>query len=676
MRIILFGSLISSFLLLGCKSTSKTASANLEQEIATYIKAKTENSCELFSNLARDNDFPLKDLAHLRADEVCLQAPIDVNHYPTWLKSAALDAGISSAQKRQDYLQVATLAIEKSKQNMTAEEKLEWARLAKQVAESAHNQDLTEQADARIYIISPRLKLEPSEKEYLTVADDNRYHRQFAKASEFYQKVLSSAAAPLPEKISAYKGLRMSYKNSRDQQKFLTTNASLIDFIEKQLKRHKGDKNLLHQLSDAMALQARSLWTRGLDKDALKMISRAEKRLRNRWPLTDIYWVRARMAEEKSDSPMCTRYLDKALAQGATDPETKDKMLWIKGWIAKRDHDFAAAKASFEQLAAQSLSEPTQHRAQFWLGKVLMDLKQPDDAKATWEKLLQDDPIGYYGLLAAYQLEKPLQLKLKTEEASVPRDLRKILKPEIADTLFRVNEPEILQAYLDEATKDYKKSKNQSDDAWVAILQYYARSGLYIKLYENLTLITVEQRNAILQNHPELLFPRPFDHEITTAANEFGVEPELMYSIIRQESAFNSHARSGADAFGLMQILPEVAHDLSKKYKVSFQKNEQLYETTTNVRLGAALLHDQFEKYHNQFILAVASYNANDQAIQGWMASRFKGDSLEFIEDIPYEETRNYVRLVMRNLIFYRMLSSKDATISFPQNILKLSSTH
>jgi soluble lytic murein transglycosylase len=667
----------------GCKSAnSRSNSALLEEQLTVYIKAKTDASCEGFSKLAQDDHFPLRDLARLRAEEACLKGPIEISSYPSWLRAAALDAAIRSAQKRQDFAQIALLSIEKSKQPLTSEERLEWAQLAKQIAETLHDQDLTEQADARVYLISPRLKTDPSEKEFLSVADDSRYHRDFSKANEFYQKVLGSQAAPLKEKISAFKGLRLSYKNSRDQDKFIATNASLIAFIEKQLRRHKGDKSLLKQLADSMSLQARSLWTHGQDKEALKVIARAEKRLRNRWPLTDIYWVRARMAEEKSNNPLCARYLDKALAQGTTDGDTKDKLIWVRGWIAKRDKDDNAAAAAFEQLANETQNESTRHRAHFWLAKVKMDLKQTDEAKSIWDKLTQDDPLGYYGLLSYYELGKPLQAKATaasttTESAeATQKEVRKILKTEITDSLIRVSELDVLQSYLDEATKDFKKSKTQSDGVWLTILQYYARAGLYLKLYENLNAISPEQRNSILQNHPELLFPRPFDQEITAAASQFGVEPELMYSIIRQESAFNPRARSSADAFGLMQVLPEIAQDLSKKYNLGFSKSEQLYDPAMNVRFGAALLHDQFQKYHDQFILAVASYNANDRAIQNWMASRFKGDALEFIEDIPYEETRGYVRLVMRNLIFYRLLTSKDATISFPQNILKLSSSH
>jgi soluble lytic murein transglycosylase len=172
-----------------------------------------------------------------------------------------------------------------------------------------------------------------------------------------------------------------------------------------------------------------------------------------------------------------------------------------------------------------------------------------------------------------------------------------------------------------------------------------------------------------------LLFPQPWSDEVRTASLQSGVQEELIYAIIRQESAFDPRARSGADAFGLMQLLPEVAENLSKGAQVPYSQMDDLYEPRTNINLGAAHLKELLARNKGQFILAVASYNANENAIRNWMKTRYRGDALEFIEEIPYEETRTYVRLVMRNLIFYSLLRSKNASIEFPGWLLKLDAT-
>ena len=242
----------------------------------------------------------------------------------------------------------------------------------------------------------------------------------------------------------------------------------------------------------------------------------------------------------------------------------------------------------------------------------------------------------------------------------------------VADWLSQLNEKEALTALLDESSQLYKKSQAQSDDGWVRIFQYYARGGLYMKLYEGLATLSPERRKSIFEHHPHLLFPQPWTEDTGKAGLQFGIEPELIYAIIRQESAFDPYARSVADAFGVMQLLPEVAEQLATKYAIPYSTMEDLFDPKTNIYLGAAHLKELFARHRGQFILAVASYNASESVIRNWMKTRFHGDAMEFIEDIPYEETRAYVRLVMRNLIFYSLLKSKNTTIDFPDWVLKL----
>jgi soluble lytic murein transglycosylase len=140
---------------------------------------------------------------------------------------------------------------------------------------------------------------------------------------------------------------------------------------------------------------------------------------------------------------------------------------------------------------------------------------------------------------------------------------------------------------------------------------------------------------------------------------------------MRQESAFNPLARSSADAFGLMQLLPRVAKSSALKNNIPLNQDADLFKPHVNIPLGSAHLSDLWEKYNGQFILAVASYNASEKAIQNWLSTRYRGDSLEFIEDIPYEETRSYVKLVMRNLVFYQRIYATEP-IPFPEWCLEI----
>lgn len=644
--------------------------------IKDYNKAKTERSCIAFENLAANKDFVLADMARLRAQQYCLKGPVDHHAFATWMRPTAVDAALFSAVGRKDSAEQARLLIEKSKLSVTPEEKIDWVESALELAKLAKDEELVRTAQERLYLVTPCQKPEPAEKELLAVADDCRYHRQFQKAVKLYSQIVANRETPLPEKISALKGLRQAHKNNRVDEKYLAANLRLIKFIESKLKTKKRDKFLLKQYTDASILQVRALWTRSRVADALKQLARTEKRLRGSWSLSEIYWLKGRIMEEKGELETANRFLEKSLAQIKNDSEASDRNLWALAWNERRAGNLAAASERLQRIKDETQNEGTRHRATFWLAKVQLQMRQSEDATKTLEQLIADDPLGYYGLLAHQQLSKPIvpvKPILKQASPSTHNQLESVLQADLADALIQTQELDALQTYLEEIARIYKKAKSQDDVVWVRLLRYYAHAGLYLKLYENLNQISVEQRTTILENHPELLFPRPFQSEVQVAAKQMRVPEELIYSIMRQESAFNAKARSHADAYGLMQILPEVASTFAKKHSLKVRRNEDLYEPALNVKLGAALIREQMDKYRGQFIPAVASYNANDKAIHGWLKHRFRGDSLEFIEDIPYDETRGYVRLVMRNLIFYQLLGSKSQTIAFPKWVLELS---
>lgn len=166
---------------------------------------------------------------------------------------------------------------------------------------------------------------------------------------------------------------------------------------------------------------------------------------------------------------------------------------------------------------------------------------------------------------------------------------------------------------------------------------------------------------------PELIYPQPFALLVDGAAKKFNVPSELIYSIMRQESSFDPLARSPADAFGLMQLIPEMAKRAEGHAGLKIGSHEDLYTPEVNIPLGAAFVRDLLDRWQGAFIPTVASYNASDKAIAGWLRTRYHGDVLVFIEDIPYEETRNYIKLVMRNYISYRRLNSGGAKIAFPE---------
>jgi hypothetical protein len=174
------------------------------------------------------------------------------------------------------------------------------------------------------------------------------------------------------------------------------------------------------------------------------------------------------------------------------------------------------------------------------------------------------------------------------------------------------------------------------------LLKEYAVAGLYQPLFGLVAALDVSSKIDVLESSPELLFPLKFSESAVSQGERFQVPAELIFSIIRQESSFNPNARSPVDALGLMQMMPQVVDSLKPLTGISIQHFEDLYDPSINITLGTALLKKLRDKYKGQFILTVAGYNANDRAISQWLKTRWKGDPLMFIEDIPYEETKSH----------------------------------
>jgi soluble lytic murein transglycosylase len=154
----------------------------------------------------------------------------------------------------------------------------------------------------------------------------------------------------------------------------------------------------------------------------------------------------------------------------------------------------------------------------------------------------------------------------------------------------------------------------------------------------------------------DALFPRPYWSDLKRFSVANGLDPYLVASLIRQESEFNPIAVSRANAVGLMQLLPRtgklVAHQVAmKRYNPS-----QLYTAPVNLELGTRYFRGMVDKFGGSFEQALAAYNAGSDRVEEWMGQGKYRDAAEFVESIPFTETREYVQAIMRNASVYRQL--------------------
>ena len=152
-----------------------------------------------------------------------------------------------------------------------------------------------------------------------------------------------------------------------------------------------------------------------------------------------------------------------------------------------------------------------------------------------------------------------------------------------------------------------------------------------------------------------LVYPMAYGDVIRVEAAARRIDPALVAALIHQESSFNPRATSRAGAVGLMQVLPSVGADIAKAQRIASYERVLLYQPDVNVRLGMAHL-DAMLRQYPRIEYALAAYNAGGAPVRRWREKRGTDDPELFVERIPYDETRDYVRIVTRNRAFYRAL--------------------
>jgi soluble lytic murein transglycosylase len=159
---------------------------------------------------------------------------------------------------------------------------------------------------------------------------------------------------------------------------------------------------------------------------------------------------------------------------------------------------------------------------------------------------------------------------------------------------------------------------------------------------------------ALPQPYWEGLFPRPYWDALRRYSDENGLDPYLVASLIRQESEFNPGAVSHANAYGLMQLLPKTGKGTAKQVGLHNYKTESLLDPTVNIELGTKYFREMVDHFGGQVEYALAAYNAGSSRVEDWRSSGSYRDIEEFVESIPFTETREYVQAIVRNAEVYK----------------------
>jgi soluble lytic murein transglycosylase len=324
----------------------------------------------------------------------------------------------------------------------------------------------------------------------------------------------------------------------------------------------------------------------------------------------------------------------KALPADAEDDATREWQVRI----ALTDDNLAEVLAALDGLSEQQKTDP---RWRYLRARVLMKLQRKDEATAQFTVLARDS--NFYGFLAADWTDQPYTIC----PSSLAGD------PTVEGTLAK--QPDLERAFefrelgmLPEARREWDFAMTRLDDGQrrlAADLAY--RRGWYDRA------VFAFSADPQTQRLYEQRFPLGMEAQVKREARTAGIDPAWAYAIIRAESAWMTDAHSGADAYGLMQLLPGVAKQLAKAEKLPYGHAQDLFDPTLNVQLGTRFLGRMADKYDGSPWLASAAYNAGEAPVGRWLDARATLDPDFFVETIPYKETREYVSRVLAFSVIY-----------------------
>ncbi|HYC54026.1 MAG TPA: lytic transglycosylase domain-containing protein [Candidatus Binatia bacterium] len=340
-----------------------------------------------------------------------------------------------------------------------------------------------------------------------------------------------------------------------------------------------------------------------------------------------------------------------ARARGATRAES----LWRQGWVAYRAKDWAAAERFYRAMAdsaAPGSEDDGRAEALYWGARSLEGLGRREDAMANYELLLEEFPLGYYASLA----EKRLGRRVTLMPVTMPKESTADSLPSPAGTALARMQA-LRQAGLESlAARDLQASLTKFDGKTRAsLLPSLQRVGAFDTALQ--IAVELHKKGEISRDQARpYLYPRAHAEIVEQEARRAGIDPVMVYALMRQESAFAPQAVSSANALGLMQLLETTATRVANKRGITPPQRSDLFEPAVNIRLGVAYLAELSKQFEGNPPLILAAYNAGENAAQRWQSLVAAWDEDEMIEQISYRETRAYVKSVLRNMRNYRRL--------------------
>jgi soluble lytic murein transglycosylase len=356
----------------------------------------------------------------------------------------------------------------------------------------------------------------------------------------------------------------------------------------------------------------------------------------------------------------------KRVLKANPSPSMRADVLWKLAWIKYWKKQYKEAASAFKRASAASPLGKLATASKYWQARSLMLSGSTKDAERLLKELVENSSLDYYGFQSARLLKKldPQPASDRGSRRPFPSvtltpELRAVTQVATAEMLMEHHLHQFALLQLDSAPPSVRSAPA------VAFLRAKAAhtAGEYRLAQELLSADLRELVEKPPENAPkefvEIAFPRVHLSETSRAATRHSVDPYLVWAVIRQESRYDRQAVSPAGALGLMQVTPAASGLVPKGGKASAKVVAEMLDPKRNLQLGIQVLAKNLRSFNGKIVPSIASYNADIAKVRQWMRRNGNLKQDEFIESIPFAETRMYVKKVLANNHAYNRLYQK-----------------
>ena len=345
--------------------------------------------------------------------------------------------------------------------------------------------------------------------------------------------------------------------------------------------------------------------------------------------------------------------------------------LWNLARYYTKNNTDSKALDYYQELSERFSQSRLGDDALYWKGKILENMGSDEEAKTAYEKLVREYPLSYYTERITEQRSDisfvwPVSISEKEDFINLEEFLKKYDKIEGKGQLS------LLKAELFEEISFYKESivelKGTLNYYPGNIFLLFKLSDIYKKNmdyndslnYSEIIFNNLEDNHQLEELPLELwegLYPLYYEDAIRERALEYEIDPLLVLAMIREESRFNSWDESVAGARGLMQIIFSTGEWIAQKINLEEFNDEVLFDPEINIDLGCWYINYLKERFLNDSILVISGYNAGPGTTSKWLEQYDRSDLDNFVENIPYAETREHIKKVVKSYHMYKRLT-------------------